>query len=225
MKKYILFAAIHLFATNTFSQLVGLKGGAVYSKIKYVDNWSNNIYLDGMHQGGFIEMNISYRRSRTFELNSSVGFLRAGGRGHKWVQTDVVYGGTDFLVNVTTDFLSLTTTARLKQPIFKNACFFAGAGPKLDILTRYYDNSGLIEYFKWHNSFNRVLYGIRSEVGYRVQYKKSAFCFSIDYIFSINKLGRYKQKPVTNSSHSDKAKLSYLTLGFCWAFDLSGHAN
>jgi hypothetical protein len=221
MKKYIIFAAIHLFVTNTFSQLVGLKGGAVNSRIKYVDNWSNNIYLDRMHEGGFIEMDISYRRSRTFELNSSIGFLRAGGRGHKWFQDF----GTIVPVTITTDFLSLTTTARFKAPIFKNACFFAGTGPKLDILTRYYDNSGLIEYFKWYNSFNRVLYGIRSEVGYRVQYKKSAFSLSINYIFSINKLGRYKQKPVTNSSHSDKAKLSYLTLGFCWAFDLSGQAN
>lgn len=230
MKSYFTVFMVMILTQIGLSQILGFKAGSVFSKIDYFNTWSNNIRLDKIHFGYFAEADMSYLNKKKVELNSTVGFVWGGGRGEIWKQEI----GT-FDAKASMGFLSISSQARIKLPVFKSAVFYLGVGPRVDIPLMYKEDVYFFEYIEFwtNNSFNYFetsggisdfLYGIKAETGYRFQRSKNNFSFYLSYNYNSNILfDLYRNHSGNQLELTDRAKLNYVTFGFGWGFNKSNN--
>ncbi len=229
MKGYFTLTILLLFPFAVESQIIGVKAGPVFSKINYSNSWSNNIHFDQMHFGYFAGLDISYMNSEHFELNSNVGFLWAGGRGTK----NNLEWGTQTKAKSSMGFLTISSQARFKFPLFKAATFYLGVGPRIDIPLTYKENVHFFEsidfyansplmLFETSGGISKLLYGVVAETGYKVQRGKNTFGFFVSYNYNVNKLfDLYISYDGVTFEHQDWAWLNYLNVGFNWGINCS----
>ncbi|MBK9591614.1 MAG: hypothetical protein IPO32_08910 [Crocinitomicaceae bacterium] len=228
MKSYLTLSIILLLHVASTSQIIGVKAGPVFSKLNYSNSYSNNISFDKIHFGHFTRFDLSYLNKKHVELNSSIGFLWAGGRGERWVQEVGTFDAKSSMV-----FLNITSQVRFKIPVFKSAMFYVGFGPRIDVPLWYKENvyffrsidditDDSFTYYETSGGISKLLYGVVAETGYRIQRGKNNFSLSVSYNHNSNKLvNLYSAKASSELKPRDWAWLNYLTVGFGWGFNCS----
>jgi hypothetical protein len=231
MKRFFCIAAWIIFGSvHVTGQTVSFETGLAFSTVETfgVSSWTQ-IQMKKMHLGYYAKANIQYLQKKRFELNTSLGFLASGARGEKTIQTYTEYGGSVHQARSTVYFVSLTTTARYKIPLFENNFIYIGAGPRLDYFAGYNENFDYFHYYTHENpaiiygppseAVNKVQYGAVFETGYA--YKSKNLQMSIGFTFNKNdpshklmELSQTEEETNLGYPREEWIALTYATLGF-----------
>lgn len=158
----ILFLTAFFTAQAQFS--VGFETGPIFSRMKYVDNQSNNDHPDGIHLGYFGSGAIQSIAPNGFGFHATFGYLLSGGSGETYLQD---YGGLyPEKLRTSIGFLSYCITARKQFPVGEKTAFYIGFGPRVDVYLSYTENYLFFKHFDQMHAIEAAVWGARAESGF-----------------------------------------------------------
>lgn len=184
------------------SQTVGLKIGPVFSKI----DWYNSLATDNtVFEKGYIGFmtvaEINYFHRKIFDVSSSVGYIKTGGKG---TVLTIDYNHPNFTKTIDTEtllnFLTINTLGSLNFKMSEKVIPFVGFGPNISYLLSYKENTGLFSQLERDDKLNRLLYGAVFIGGINFSFNKFQIGVESQYTQLLNKPVNYtSQANVTNT--------------------------
>lgn len=154
------------FVATASAQMLKVEGGMAFSKLRTKGLNGGQIF-DKSVKPFQMSVGLEYWDKEHFNLSSSIGYLRTGGR-NKVVIGDEDGGilDPDFKHKYFVDYLTVNTLFNIKQTNHRQTYYF-GIGPRLDFKVGSKDNSSKgIEYVDGKMpELNTVVFGLKCEAG------------------------------------------------------------
>ena len=152
--------------TTTNAQMLKVEGGMAFSKLKTKGLNGDQIF-DKSVKPFQMSVGLEYWDREHFNLSSSVGYLRTGGR-NKVIIGDNDGGVLDpnFKHKYFVDYLTVNTLFNIKRKDGRQT-YYLGIGPRLDLKVGSKDNSSeSIEYVDGKMpELNTIVFGLKCEAG------------------------------------------------------------
>ena len=154
------------FVATASAQMLKVEGGMAFSKLRTKGLNGGQIF-DKSVKPFQMSVGLEYWDKEQFNLSSSIGYLRTGGR-NKVVIGDEDGGilDPDFKHKYFVDYLTVNTLFNIKQTNHRQTYYF-GIGPRLDFKVGSKDNSSKgVEYVNGKMpELNTVVFGLKCEAG------------------------------------------------------------
>lgn len=141
-------------------QVIRLDGGVAFSKlmsrgVKGFDQYDRKVMPFQMSVG------VEYLDKELFNLSSSVGYIRKGGKSKIYETIDAVEPTVyaDYL-----DYVTMNTLFVLKRSV-RRETYYVGGGPRLDVKVGYHPGLPIDEDLSM-NKFRPLVFGLKCELGF-----------------------------------------------------------
>lgn len=194
--KKLLILAFSLAAVVCNAQILKVSNGMAVSKLV-----SNGISYDRPLTSYCIMVGGEYLSTQYYEFSTEVGIYQKGGIQDIPVNSEDKVISSDIKNQI--KYFHLNTTFRGKLPL-QGITFFAGIGPKVDILLKsktntdraYIQNTS----FDMHKShLNHILWGIQPEIGIMKEVNRIKLELGTSYIYDIGYLDNQNNKAKGNT--------------------------
>lgn len=151
---------LFMFVATANAQMVRIDGGVAFSKLK-TKGLDGNQILDKSVKPFQMSLGLEYLEREYFNLSSSVGYLRAGGRSDIPVVSSIGQQMVDYKCFI--DYLTVNTLFNIKRSV-RRETYYVGIGPRLDFKL----DAKETEVYGVHyaNGNKPVVFGLKCEAGF-----------------------------------------------------------
>lgn len=198
------------FAISANAQMLKVEGGVAFPKLR-MKGFDGNQLFDKSVVPFQMAVGLEYLDRGTFNLSSSIGYLRSGGK------YDVVFNpvtgenASTFNYKYFIDYLTVNTLFNIKRSV-RRETYYIGVGPRLDfkIGSKETEFEG-VGYNGQKPEMNAVVFGLKCEAGFWYalddRFRLGA---NVSYLPSFTKAGRSPVDPdITMSARSFTLGISF----------------
>ena len=193
MKRLSIFIIGLLISKIIFAQTINLQGGPSFSKLDWPTPFSDNSVYDQSLIGYSLFLGLEYLNKTYFNLSSSIGLIRKGGKDEFDLTTPTGEPtGETIIEKPKLEFVSINTVIDLKYPATEKLFPFISAGPRFDFLISKSEHFDSLDEMK---AVNSSAFGFLFGGGFKYELSKVQIGIRADYYLELNKLAEWPAEP------------------------------
>ncbi|HPS62844.1 MAG TPA: porin family protein [Bacteroidales bacterium] len=171
------------------AQNLHIQVGPTFSKLNLESSapGGNSLKFDKTVTGYTVQLGLDYLDLNYFNLSTGFGYLQKGGKDSVNTASPEMTLNPNGIAKIRLDYITLNTVANLKFPIKGLLVPYVFAGPRLDYLMNYEEDTRVFGFYDDYAKVNRLIYGVIAGGGINVKLMRLTFGLSFDYYFNFNK--------------------------------------
>ncbi len=185
-----LLAILFLFPSLVLTaQNIHIQAGPTFSKLNRESSapGGSSVKFDKTVTGFNVLFGLDYLDLKYFNLSTGFGYIQKGGKDSVNAASPEMTGSANSLIRIRLDYITLNTTANLKIPVKGIVVPYVFAGPHIDYLMNYEEDTRVFGFFDDYAKVDRLIYGVLAGGGVNVKISRLTLGVAFDYYFNFNK--------------------------------------